>query len=410
MIPNTQIKKTEFHLAVFNAIQDAVLLIDNDLKILFSNRKICQALGIDAVIGLSFSQLVYLPSDIDELTKFVANLSINNPPMVTISLKGQGEPRQFSVSGSHIENSDFTALVLRDIHDQEITDTLRLHADRIEAIQHINSQISHELRSPLTAIHLNLEFMKEQLKSLVEAEEATKNIITAYAALISETVQESLDQLEYILNILSNLSDYSRLSAISAEIIKVKEVIEVTVKILRVATKMKDIAPERFILDIDNLKDVRVRMNTMWLSQVIWNLCMNAYEAVPPEGTIRLTGEVRDKSVFIRVMNHGHLPEKSLEKIFTPYFTSKKKGGLGLPIVRSILFRSCGYVWAMNEGDQVILTVQIPLCEVEEDKVDCEPSQPIVSGNHNVITEIQPTKAMETIYSTSVFEPDNKTV
>jgi signal transduction histidine kinase len=359
-----KIKKIDLYQAVFHSIQDAVVLVDDGLKIFFTNGKLSEILGVRVNPGTSLSQIAYLPSDLDRLFTYVNSLStatIQNK--INVSLKGEGEHRQFSVSGSSIPGTTFTVLTLRDIHDQEISETLRLHADRVEAIQHINSQISHELRSPLTTIHLDLEFMKEQIGIISQTKTFTESLIKSCSTSVLETIDESLDQLEYILNILSNLSDYSRLSAVSEEVINVREVIEVTTKILKVATKMKDLPPERFVLDLSGLGGTMVRMNKMWLSQVIWNLSMNAYEAIPPNGKIKITGKVKDGSVLIRVINHGHIPEDAIDKIFTPYFTSKKKGGLGLPIVRSILFKSNGYVWATNHEDQVILTVKLPVCE-----------------------------------------------
>jgi signal transduction histidine kinase len=377
MVDKPKIRKVDLYQAVFTSIHDAILLVNKQLVVLFTNGKLSEVLGVRVNPGVSLSQIAYLPSDLDKLFNFTNELtSVASQKKITVSLKGEGEHRQFSVSGSIVSSTDFIVLVFRDIHDQEVSETLRLHADRVEAIQHINSQISHELRSPLTTIHLDLEFMKEQLGIITEFKKITEELTRDCAKAVLVTVNESLEQLEYILNILSNLSDYSRLSAVSEEVINVKEVIEITAKILRVATQMKDLPPDQFILDLGGLEDAMVRMNKMWLSQVVWNLCMNAYEAIPPDGRIKVVGKVKDKDVILRVINNGHIPEDSIDKIFTPHFTSKKKGGLGLPIVRSILFRSNGYVWAANHGDKVILTVRLPLCERQSDSGEftCLPS------------------------------------
>jgi signal transduction histidine kinase len=385
------LKKTELYESVFKSIPDIILVVDSHLVVFFCNERSKLILGTDIPVGSSLAQFTSSPSDLNKIITLIDEISTKDISSTTLYLKGEKSPHQFALTGSKVSDCDLFALVFRDIRDEEISETLRMHADRVEAIQHINSQISHELRSPLSTIHLDLEFMKEQV-SLVSEGPVTKDIVKKCSGLVLSTIAEAMEQLDYMLNILSNLSDYSRLSVVSEEIINVKDVIEVTVKILKVATKMKDLPADKFVVDIEGLNDAMVKMNKMWLSQVIWNLCMNAYEATPSGGIIKLVGKIKGKDVILRVINPGHIPEENLDKIFIPYFTSKKKGGLGLAIVRSILFRSDGYVWATNYGDQVILSVKLPLCkkEIDSEEVVCDDGYVRVATNRELVASDDP--------------------
>ncbi len=71
------------------------------------------------------------------------------------------------------------------------------------------------------------------------------------------------------------------------------------------------------------------------LSEVISNLVVNAVEAQPSGGLVRVSLARRDCSLELDIVDHGSgIPAELREKIFQPFFTTKTKGtGLGLAIV-----------------------------------------------------------------------------
>ena len=83
-----------------------------------------------------------------------------------------------------------------------------------------------------------------------------------------------------------------------------------------------------------------IRMDPAHLSQVLWNLLINAAEAIEGPGEIRLElSAARDREVCLRVCDTGPgMPPQTLKAIFDPFFTTKPTGtGLGLSIVQRIL-------------------------------------------------------------------------
>ncbi len=106
-------------------------------------------------------------------------------------------------------------------------------------------------------------------------------------------------------------------------------------------TITSDVAPK-----LPSVKGDRVQ-----LQQVLLNLIMNGLEAMedtPTEQrklTIRLTAENGNVIVTLRDTGPG-IPDDMLEKIFTPFFTSKRTGfGMGLAISRSIMEAHGGRIW-----------------------------------------------------------------
>jgi two-component system nitrogen regulation sensor histidine kinase GlnL len=97
---------------------------------------------------------------------------------------------------------------------------------------------------------------------------------------------------------------------------------------------------------------------------------INAVQAVPQEGLIRVGGRRLIEGRFaggleVQVEDNGPgIPTENLEKIFTPFFTTKEKGvGLGLSIVQKIVAQNGGLLRVRNRaegGAQVVLVFPDP--------------------------------------------------
>ena len=85
--------------------------------------------------------------------------------------------------------------------------------------------------------------------------------------------------------------------------------------------------------------DVRVRMNASLFEWVIENLCKNAVDAMEGSGRIELTLLDEPERVVIEVEDNGKgIRKKDLKNVFTPGFTTKKRGwGLGLSLAKRIV-------------------------------------------------------------------------
>ena len=89
--------------------------------------------------------------------------------------------------------------------------------------------------------------------------------------------------------------------------------------------------------------------------QVLWNLLLNAVEAIEGAGWIDVRVEsTKAKQVSIRITDSGcGIPHENLSHIFDPFFTSKPEGtGLGLSIVHTILESHDGWLEVESENGQ----------------------------------------------------------
>ncbi|MFV0492723.1 MAG: ATP-binding protein [Pseudorhodobacter sp.] len=152
---------------------------------------------------------------------------------------------------------------------------------------------------------------------------------------------------------------------------------------------------ERVQLQLDHAPELgAIRADRRQLEQVLMNLVVNARDAMPEGGTIRIGTESqileeeirRDRAVVpagsysvIHVMDTGcGIPPDEIEKIFEPFFTTKGVGkgtGLGLSTVYGIVKQSGGFVFVDSKPDEgSIFHLYFPVHELEENQAPEAPS------------------------------------
>jgi signal transduction histidine kinase len=117
-------------------------------------------------------------------------------------------------------------------------------------------------------------------------------------------------------------------------------------------------------------------MDTDQMTQVFLNILLNAIEATPKGGKV-LIGQETDGEGRVQIAvedTGGGIPREDLDKLFDPFFSTKKKGtGLGLAIVKSIIEGHGGEIEVESEpgkGTRFIVTLATYQASAEEDTVD----------------------------------------
>jgi len=105
------------------------------------------------------------------------------------------------------------------------------------------------------------------------------------------------------------------------------------------------------------------------LKQVFVNLIVNALQAMPDGGCLRINtrGESRKVSVVVEDTGVG-MEQEILDKIFTPFFTTKEIGlgtGLGLPVSHGIIASHQGTIRVESKaGKGTVCTIELPVKRV----------------------------------------------
>jgi nitrogen fixation/metabolism regulation signal transduction histidine kinase len=218
-------------------------------------------------------------------------------------------------------------------------------AERIAAWQDVARQISHEIKNSLTPISLSLGRVRGYFQG------------KPLPAPISESIQAVEDELGSMKAMAAEFSEFARMPQPKKSKLNLNNLIKTIVILtgpsfrrLKIETAL---SPD--INQIDADKDQIKRMLT--------NLIKNAAEASQENGTIHIStraSEIADRQIEIEIQDHGEgMDQKTIEQIFHPYYTTKKKGtGLGLTIVRKILDDHNGEIYVESQkgkGTDIII-------------------------------------------------------
>jgi len=240
-------------------------------------------------------------------------------------------------------------------NDLEIKQEEVLQAKKLAAIGTFSSGIAHELNNPLNNISLSTDTLLEEFDSMDKEE-------------IREILEDIMTQTERASKIVRNLLEFSREKAPSISLLKIKDVVDSTARLIDNELRIKGVHLE--ICVGESLP--RVLGDSHKLQQVFLNLFINAIQAMPGGGLIHVETREEPKG-FIRidVSDSGQgIPQDKIDKIFDPFFTTKAVGqgtGLGLSIVYSIIKKHGGHLEVKSKpGVGTTFSVFLPIAASQE--------------------------------------------
>ncbi len=250
---------------------------------------------------------------------------------------------------------------------QDLTDVVRMRehvrdTDRLAAVGELSASIAHEIRNPLGSIRgsaellqgeLDIDGTQKQLLDLILKESGRVNrIITDFLAFarMRPTQQRPVD----IGGFLDNVAFQIRLQ--------------------------KDQGAGEVVVEVERPDPgIALALDEEQMTQVFLNLALNAVQAMPEGGRLRLAAEPRPGrgDCVVTVTDDGPgIPAEIMEDLFKPFFTTKKGGtGLGLPMVARIVHAHGGMIGAgAAPGGGARFTLELPLAD---DDADVPPLQAI---------------------------------
>lgn len=203
---------------------------------------------------------------------------------------------------------------------------------------------AHEIKNPITAVRGLLQLL------------ANPDLPAPKRMLYSEVAIEELDRANQLLN---NMVYDTPLSYQTSETIDIKAAVNKAMLSYEQAIQVKGIQ-----LQANFISYFKPSLPKIQLSQVLVNLLKNAVEACSENGSISITVSKDDNFGIISIKDNGcGISEEALDKLFTPFFTTKKLGtGIGLSICKSIIEEAQGCIKVhstLGEGTEFI--VKLPL-------------------------------------------------
>ncbi|MBO7354884.1 MAG: HAMP domain-containing histidine kinase, partial [Lachnospiraceae bacterium] len=269
------------------------------------------------------------------------------------------------VDSMHAQKLEADKLIAK--QKAELEDRQKLLVDAVDAANRANmakteffSNMSHDIRTPMSAITGFSKLALEEIDNREKLEEYLDKIVTAG---------------EHLLNLINDILDMSRIESGKMELsptpTHLKNLCTECADMIRDEIKEKGL---EFIVDIDGLGDDTVKCDKLRFRQIILNLLSNAYKFTNKGGTITLTGkllEKKDKLTYeIRVKDTGIGMAADFKEHIWEAFTREDKGavhetqgtGLGMAIVKSIVNLMHGTVDLKTEqgkGSEFIIVLPL---------------------------------------------------
>lgn len=194
--------------------------------------------------------------------------------------------------------------------------------DKLTTLGLLSAEIAHEIRNPLTVLQL---LFKSIDFDFAETDPRQEDL---------QVIGDKIQQLEAIV---SRVLDFGKSGDGLRGLFTVKELVEETVRLVRMKAQQSNVQLE--FIDSDENGELRVNVNKGQIQQALLNLIINALEAMPAGGIIKITTHLEGGDrIVVSIADTGTGVPKELQgKIFESFLTGRKNGtGLGLAIVKRI--------------------------------------------------------------------------
>lgn len=218
--------------------------------------------------------------------------------------------------------------------------------DRLNILSEITAGIAHELNTPLGTIFGFSQFIISSDKNEQTVADAQKILDAAKHA--SEIVKK-------LMLFSCDLPQQYELTSLSVLVENAIRLLQPNLINAKVQLQFKK----------DNNEHL-IKLDSIQISQVVFNLIINAIQASKPYDTIEVELETLDDFAILKIIDHGKgIEESIIDKIFEPFFTTKKQSngtGLGLSVVHGIVRAHSGSITVQSVPSvQTIFTVSLPI-------------------------------------------------
>jgi two-component system NtrC family sensor kinase len=228
-------------------------------------------------------------------------------------------------------------------------------SEKLASMGQLAAGIAHEVNNPLGILLLHANLLLE------DCEDDTA---------VAEDVKLIVDQANRCKKIISGLLNFARQSRVVRQPTDLSALVRDVLRTVPIDEGV-DVEIE------DHLADPVAEVDADQIVQVLANLLTNAQHAMPDGGTILVTLDGTEENVVVMVSDSGSgIPEENLDKLFSPFFTTKQVGkgtGLGLAVTHGIVKMHRGQITVESNADpakgptQTTFTIVLPRFEAELD-------------------------------------------
>lgn len=357
--------------AVFDGILDPLVLLDGDMRPKMMNKAAAEYYRLSGDLDISDSKCYQIFRDSAAPCKGceVPNV-ISNGQNTQFERKGFIDPERLEVVNLYPVKHEVTnvwdvLIRISDVTEQRLLQKRFIQQEKLATLGVLISSVAHEINNPIGFISFNIPILKdyiEELMSIVDGHVQRQPDFELFNMSYDDfhkDIFKLLDNLDHgsarIKAFVSNLKGFSQVKdKIEKKWMDLKSTIE---RVLNISQ----------VLQLRNIKsfeaNIPENLPKIWsdphaLEQILLNLLINAAQAVSDKKDSRVVLNVKirnsrlDHLIFEVIDNGVGMDEKTIEKIFDPFFTSKSMiegTGLGLYVCQDLVNRLEGRIEIESE-------------------------------------------------------------
>jgi two-component system, NtrC family, sensor kinase len=326
----------DFNENIVESISVGVMAIDLEDRIEFwnSQMEVMYARPRAHVLGQKLSEV--MPANfVEEFYRVRQSPGIHNMYKFRLATP-VGEERVTNVAIAPLVSRHYSVIgrlvIVDDITERIDLEAQLSHAEKMSSIGLLAAGVAHEVNTPLAVISSYAQMLQKQ----VSADEKQSK-------LLEKITQQTFRASE----IVNNLLNFSRTQGAEFSEVDVNKIIQETLTLLEHQFKVGRVRVEQELkTDLP-----RIYGNTGKLQQVFLNLFLNARDAMPEGGTLKVTTS-NGAGVFVEVTDSGSgIAQEHIQRIYDPFFTTKtgareqRRGtGLGLSVTYGIIQEHAGKI------------------------------------------------------------------
>lgn len=340
-------KEKGFLEKTFQALQEGVILLDQDRRVRYVNTAACQFFGLreDQVLGqklnhgmrgLDWTELLKPGTVVsrDLETAYPENRYLN-----------------FYITSIDDEQPLGFVMLIRDVTETRKRTEEQIESERLNAFTLLAAGVAHELGNPLNSLTIHLQLLERRLRKMGKS---------------GEPLREHLDiatgEIKRMDGIISQFLAAIRPTKPQLQRVQLAGLIQESLRFLK---------PDLDQAGVKVRLDLRADMPSMLLDadqmkQAVYNLVRNACQAMPQGGELTIHGSYTDFEVRLSFEDTGKgISPEQMGKLFQPFSTTRATGtGLGLLIVRRIIREHGGEIDIESRaGKGTCVSLWLPLVE-----------------------------------------------
>ncbi len=351
------VREKGFLETVFNTIHEGIVVLDQELRIRYSNQAARDLLGFGDgsdgrrlgryVKNVDWASLVESSNLSGQQRMGVHEIEVFYPRNRLLTFYMVPHPSDEDENG--LANEQYT-LIFQDVTAQRHSTEAVIESEKVEAITQLAAGVAHEIGNPLNSLTIHLQLLSRALDHGVEGEV----LLDA-----RELLQVALQEVSRLDSITNEFLRAVRPTLPSMDTVRIQEVLADVVRFMRHEIEDRGVRVEASLPDQLPV----IRGDVAQLKQVFFNVLKNALQAMSDGGLITVECRASNDFVEIHFTDTGKgISQENLGRILEPYFTTRAGGtGLGLLIVERIVRAHGGEIGIESEeGVGTTVSVRLP--------------------------------------------------